>query len=553
MEEAATRMGVSVATVRRRAAAGDLVARKSGKQWLIDGERLAGGPRRRARRETLLRSVFDVPAALAFVKATDINELWVPDILRFEDQLAEPERLVNAVLRKIQDGVFDPAVAIPIPKTPFFTRSAVLLTLEDRIAFQAVVGSVAARIDAALPAQVMSARVAGSGRWFLQRGPTLWKRWQAQVQLQLVTGQPWMVKTDLTAYFDHISHRLLIEEVSALNPDPRVVTTLRAMLRAWAQVPDMGLPQGPNAARVLGNLFLLPVDRVMLDAGYSYHRFMDDIRIVGSSKADVISGMRLLEQECRNRGLIISSSKTQLLEGTDAIRDGQHPDRDAAQYSFDAGQATARPQLRRMLRAAIHDDGHVQVSSLRFSLWRLARLREYSVLTLVLKRLEDLAPVASVVAAYLQPFVSRDRVVNGIADYLEDPSRAYSTHLVTWMLALMMEHPGRMPPRWSAAAGRLAKDRNQPPYLRALASVILARGGRPTEISWIKSEMLREYDPDLLRGYAVALHWEGALDRATESALITRAPGMAETVAYLRGRTSLPSLVYTGRRLPLPG
>lgn len=553
VEEAALRASVSVATMRRRASRGDVPAQKSGKQWIIDGDGLRPVSRR-IRRSSAAPNTFDISTALKHLRSKDLSELWVPDILRFDDYISATDALVASATHRLQDGEVDPAVQVAIAKTPFFTRAAVLLTIEDRLAYQAAVAALAPKVDKALPEQVRSARLSQDSKYFLERGQTAWRRWAESVRDEIRGGKVWMIKSDLTAYFDHIPHRLLLEEISALNPDPRVVNVLRRMLRSWATVPDIGLPQGPNASRVLANLYLLPVDRAMIDAGYTYYRYMDDFRIVAERKSEVVEGMRLLEEECRKRGLILSTAKTTLLEGASALSDGQHPDRDSAHYWREAQSLqNERRDLKKILVKSLKDDGHIDVSGMRFSLWRLARIREYSVLRRLLPRLEDLAPVASILAAYLRFFVMRDYVVAGIADFLEDEDRSHSTYLTTWLLATMLERPGPapLPPRWTAIAGKRLKDKNQPAYLRSIAAVVFARSHRPVDISWIKAEIAREYDPVLLRGFAVALHSTDNLDKSTERALSAKSSTVANTIKYLSGRRALPSLVYIEGTLPV--
>lgn len=242
------------------------------------------------------------------------------------------------------------------------------------------------------------------------------------------------------------------------------------------------------------------------------------------------------------------------MEGEAAIREGQHPERDEAQYWFEVQKLqNERKSLKKILAGSLLNDGHVDVSGMRFSLWRLARIREYSVLRRILPRLEDLAPVASVLAAYLRFFVMRGHVVSGVADFLDDEKRAHSSFLTTWLLAAMLERPGPAPPpdRWTRIAERRVKDRNQPAYLRAVAAVVFARGRRPADLAWIKTELAREYDPVLLRGYAVALHSADSLDKATERTLAAKSPTVANTVKYLSGRSARPSLVYLEGTLPV--
>jgi excisionase family DNA binding protein len=552
VEEAAERLHVSVATVRRRAAAGELPARKSGKQWLIEGDQLQESQSRHDRRAFPPPPTVHLESALRHVRATDLSELWVPDILRYEDRLSAQDEVLATAAKRFYGDPPEPATEVDVAKTPFFTRSAILISLEDRVAYQAAVGAIASQADAALPSEVFSARLSTDSRWFLKRGTTMWLAWQRKVRKQISLGYPWMIKTDLVSYFDHIPHRLLLDEISSLNPDPKVPAALRRMLDMWAVVPGIGIPQGPNASRLLGNLYLLPVDRAMIAAGHKYFRYMDDIRIVGKTRVEVIAGMRLLEKECRRRGLVMSAAKTEMLHGAAARADGLHTDRDLAKYFLDSDQLPkARTELKKILKSALKVEGHPDASGAKFSLWRLTMIREHTVLRSVLEHLDDLAPVATVVAAYLTHFMARDRVVEGISQFLSDPGRSYSTSLTTWLFAAMLEKRNPLPSEWAVISGRFTKDRNQPSYLRAISASVFARSGSAADIGWLKSEIAREYEPALLRAYAAALHRVGALDSVTANALVSKSPDLSATVRYLQDRSTLPSLIERDRSLSL--
>jgi excisionase family DNA binding protein len=550
IEEAARRLGISVATARRWAGSGRIPASKSGKQWVVDGTRL---PSPIHRRQASLGSTLDLAAALVHVRRTDLSELSVPDVLRYSDQLADEEAVLAAAKNRLA-GSPGPAIEVDVDKNSLFTRRTIQIDVEDRIAYQAAIASIATRIESQTPDAVYSARLSTDRRYFLARGTKAWVRWRHAVLRQLEPNREWMVATDLTSYFDTIPHRSLIAEIESLNVDPNTVSAIRGMLMEWAPTEGFGLPQGPNASRLLGNLYLLPVDRAMLEHGWAYSRYLDDVRIVTASRAEAVNALRQFQSECRMRGLIVSSAKTQLLHGAEA-RAALVSDDDlaAADYLMEANNSRlARKALKKILKRALKHEAHLDTRRARFSLYRLGNLREGAVLKQVLSHLEDLAPIASVVGAYLPPFITRDSVVSGIGDFLADEERSYSPYGVTWLLATMLEHPDPLPAPWIREAARRLKDRNQPVYLRAVAAVVVARSGRRADIDWIKRDIQREHHPTVLRGYAVGLHWAGALGRQTEKQLVTRSPRLTQTVDYLRGRAQLPSLIYRDRSLVLP-
>jgi hypothetical protein len=296
---------------------------------------------------------------------------------------------------------------------------------------------------------------------------------------------------------------------------------------------------------VLANLYMLPVDRAMLQSGWSYSRFLDDVRVVVPTKFEGYRAIRQFQRECRARGLLVSTPKTKLLHGEEA-RDDVNANRDLelADYLTSLpNSAEARKALKRILRNALKAEAGIDDRRARFSLWRLTLLREAGTLNLVLGRLGDLAPVASVVAAYLRPFITKKQVHDGLTAYLASETENHSSQLCTWLFATMLEHPGGMPGAWADEAGRRVKDRNEPEFLRAIAAVVFLRSGRPADVDWVKADIQREHDPEVLRGYAVGLHWAHALDKTTQRLLATRSAATATAIEYLQGRNRLPSLV----------
>ena len=293
IEEAADRLGISIATARRWAAAGKIPASKSGKQWVVDGSRLRPG-QPRSRRPG--RDLVDVETSLEHVRRTDLTEAPVPDILRHADELEDRDRVLSDARSRLEGSGPGPAIEIDVDKTSIFTRRMINIPLSDRVAFQAAVSSFADRIEARTPSSVFSSRLSDDSRYFMKRGSEQWAQWRAQVLKKLVPGKEWLVETDLTAYFDTIPHRLLFAEIESLNVDPNIVGVLREMIREWSTSDEVGLPQGPNASRLLGNLFLLPVDEAMLEAGWDYSRYLDDIRIVTASRAEAVQAVRQFQK-----------------------------------------------------------------------------------------------------------------------------------------------------------------------------------------------------------------------------------------------------------------
>jgi hypothetical protein len=86
-------------------------------------------------------------------------------------------------------------------------------------------------------------------------------------------------------------------------------------------------------------------------------------------------------------------------------------------------------------------------------------------------------------------------------------------------------------------------------FHRALAANVLALAKQQADITWLKAELRREYDPDMLRAYVVALARAGELDKSTLAAATVRTPSLGPTASYLANRNALPSLVWRGQEV----
>jgi len=550
VKEAAKRLGLSAQEVRARCRAGALPGFKIRNRWLLDvaavdqiiqSESLPG-----LTREVLSR-------ALEHIEALDLREEWLPDILRHKDQLTDRESILSDAESRLRTRSFGGTHEVDVPKTVYFSRAGKLLSLEDRVAFHAAVALFARTVEDALLPTVYSARLARPGtRYFTKRAVIQWRKWSRAARRSLRRSGPWLAKTDLVSYFDTIRFDLLDGELQSLGVDQRLRSVLLAMLQAWSPIPGSGLIQGPDAARVLGNLYLAPVDAVMSTTGTQYFRYMDDIRIIGRSRRDVIHALRILERECRWRGLILSPTKTSLHSGKEA-RDLERDDRrDIAQYIFQVGDfEEAQRALSHLLRDSLTDPLKPNLRNSEFSLWRLSQLQDSSMVSEVFNALDDLTPKASVLAEYLYGQLGRPETDEQITEYLTDPSSLRHPHLMFHLFALMLEHPRPLPREWLELANEWMRDEGSTSQLRGIAANLVALQASPLDLAYLRREIRSSSDLYLARSYLTALARGGCLDRATLTTALHRGPLLARAATYLSTATDLPSLVSTKRVVPI--
>ncbi|AQT81505.1 hypothetical protein B1R94_23010 [Mycolicibacterium litorale] len=549
VEEAAEQLSVSVATVRRWCTSQKVDAVKVGKQWLIEPKSLAGVRPRSRRATPKTAAPYDLEQAWRHIRGTDVSELWVPDVVRCRDFADRPQGVLVEAASRLSDLRFMPPLGIDVPKTVASNRPGVMLDMADRVAYQAVVGSFASTLDAAISPNVYSSRISSGKNYFFNRASKAWTKFTESVRSNIGPEKSmWVAQTDITGYFEHIHHNILFEELSALGISGDPLRALRVMLSKWCTVEGIGLPQGPNASRLLGNFYLAAVDESMEARGYVYRRYMDDIRILADSKSQAVEAVRDFERFCRERGLSCSPNKTKVLSAEEYLTGSDTAELDAAAYAFDTESADASPKLRKILKQALSAQG-VDATRVRFSIWRLARVRDAAVISLIFKHLEHLAPFASVVSAYLRPFITRRIVQQKIDAFMSDGQRSYSYHLRTWVYAAMLE-AREIPDRWAEIARSDAMDLNLPPFLRSVAGCVLAKKRIPRDIAWIKARLALEHDPDVLRALLVALKYGKALDKRQVRLVTDRQPNLVNVGEWLLAQgDALPSLLFADQKI----
>ncbi|MGA2247639.1 MAG: group II intron reverse transcriptase/maturase [Verrucomicrobiota bacterium] len=115
-------------------------------------------------------------------------------------------------------------------------------------------------------------------------------------------GKDWVVDMDITKFFDHVNHDILMNRIGKVIRDKRVLRLIGAYLRAGVMVEGLlvateeGTPQGGPLSPLLANIYLDALDRELSRRGLAYCRYADDCNIyVGSQRA----AQRVLESVSR--------------------------------------------------------------------------------------------------------------------------------------------------------------------------------------------------------------------------------------------------------------
>lgn len=105
-------------------------------------------------------------------------------------------------------------------------------------------------------------------------------------------GKNWVVDMDITKFFDHVNHDILMNRIAKVVRDKRVLRLIGAYLRAGVMVEGLvimteeGTPQGGPLSPLLANIYLDALDAELSRRGLAFCRYADDCNIyVGSQRA----------------------------------------------------------------------------------------------------------------------------------------------------------------------------------------------------------------------------------------------------------------------------
>ena len=216
----------------------------------------------------------------------DKKDDFIPDTFRNQDYIFNLQDNLARLSQSLKNGTYRPRPLkeIDVPKGGLAVRPGSSLDIEDHIVFFGIAYLLAPIMDRALPQSVFHFRVKKKGkrphpkRLFENEGPVLvhkdirrdlrifadwyeaWPDFVSEAQsIYEKEGFTFMVESDISAYFENISHPLLADILRQYAPSQlRLINLLMEMLSVWTTPsltgyrPQRGIPQGNDVSSWLG-------------------------------------------------------------------------------------------------------------------------------------------------------------------------------------------------------------------------------------------------------------------------------------------------------------
>ena len=406
----------------------------------------------------------------------DLRDDWFPDPLLFEDMFESAN--VNYILEdnfRHNDGAFRPnrRTLLNIPKSNFTLRYGLETSLAERALYHALTMRLVRYYDPLISWNIFSHRESSDPkkRYLFRRAIPAWQDFTGVVRNTLLES-PVLLSTDLVNYFENINLELLkcifIESLAEIEASPNDKADIRIhvdklfeYLTSWCYSEVAGLPQNRDASSFLANMYMLSVDRIMLEKGYRYFRYMDDIKISCDSKHHARRALKVLSLELRKLGLSVNGGKTAIVQATD---------HEAIATCLDTGDADLQqidsiwqtrslrpirrsfPLLSDLTKRQLKN-GQVGSRTFRYCIRRLevlARCHEFEVpddyfseiTPLIVDALSDYPASTDELARYIRAVPTNSGSLACISELLQDESRNYYTwqNYRLWLLLVQKGH-----------------------------------------------------------------------------------------------------------------
>ncbi|MEZ5941745.1 MAG: group II intron reverse transcriptase/maturase [Planctomycetaceae bacterium] len=141
-----------------------------------------------------------------------------------------------------------------------------------------------------------------------------------RVDQLMKSGYRYVVDADLQCYFDTIPHEKLMDRIKDKISDGRVLSLIEMFLRQgvldacnrWT--PETGSPQGAVISPLLSNIYLNPLDHLMVDQEYEMVRYADDFVILCRTAEAAEAALGLVKQWTTDNGLTLHPEKTRIVD-----------------------------------------------------------------------------------------------------------------------------------------------------------------------------------------------------------------------------------------------
>jgi hypothetical protein len=275
---------------------------------------------------------------LAWERMVRSNGKDIKDFFGIEIYSTNLERNLIRLSEAIIKGEFKPQRPFKYyePKASKTHRTKSVLCIEDSLVYQAIADKVAennykrlAENNSFVFGSVLHPEVEkgldllnepDADFYFFEYYIPLYNKFINSVNTEIGnTNIRFKLETDITGFFDCIPHSKLLITLNKFGVEPEILDLLNNCLNIYSGTkesvtPGVGIPQGPAASFFYANVFLTDLDYEISQRGYTYYRYMDDIRIYEENEEELTDALVMIDNFLKGRALSLNTKKTSIEE-----------------------------------------------------------------------------------------------------------------------------------------------------------------------------------------------------------------------------------------------
>jgi hypothetical protein len=262
----------------------------------------------------------------------------VKDFFGIEIYSSNLDKNLERLSQAIRDGQFRPQRPFKYyePKASKTHRTKTVLNMEDALVYQAIANSVASlnykrlsENNSFVFGHVLHPEVEKgidllndpeADFYFFEYYVPLYNKFIGSVNTEISNANiRYKLETDITGFFDCIPHSKLLITLHKFGVEPEILDLLKDCLNVYSGTkdsvtPGVGIPQGPAPSFFFANVFLNDLDYLISQNGYTYYRYMDDIRIYEETEDKLTEALVIIDNFLKGRALSLNTKKTKIEE-----------------------------------------------------------------------------------------------------------------------------------------------------------------------------------------------------------------------------------------------
>jgi len=275
---------------------------------------------------------------LAWERMVRLNGKDIKDFFGIDIYSSNLDKNLDRLSEVIIKGDFKPQRPFKYyePKASKTHRTKSVLNIEDSLVYQAIANSVAtanykrlSENNSFVYGSVLHPEVEKgldllndpeADFYFFEYYIPLYNKFINSVNTEIDnTNILYKLETDITGFFDCIPHSKLLLTLHKFGVEPEILDLLANCLNLYSGTresvtPGVGIPQGAAASFFFANVFLNDLDYLISQNGYTYYRYMDDIRIYEEKEEKLTEVLVLIDNYLKGRALSLNTKKTSIEE-----------------------------------------------------------------------------------------------------------------------------------------------------------------------------------------------------------------------------------------------